>query len=84
MYREEYNENQRIDCGCVLSNGAFFYDYGINELSTSGGDESLVSFFLQLLILLQSMGTVPAIDLKEYMKALTVKKEIIDGKAKRL
>ena len=80
----EYNENQRIDCGCVLSNGAFFYNYEINELSTSGGDESLVSFFLQLLILLQGMGTVPAIDLKEYMKALTVKKEIVDGKEKGL
>ena len=78
-----YSENQKIDCGCVLSEGAFFHDYERNELSTSNGDESLVFFFLQLLILLQEMGTVPAIDLREYEKALTVKKENINGETKR-
>ena len=79
----EYDENQQIDCGCVLSGGSFFYDYQHKVLKRSSKDESLVHFFLQLLIQLQEMGTVPAIDLKEYMKVLSVEeKEIINGEAK--
>lgn len=72
-----YNELQQIDCGCVLNEGAFYYDYGEGILKTSSNEESLVSFFLQLLILLQEIGTVPAIDLHEYMKALSIKEEIL-------
>ena len=75
-----FSELQQVDCGCVLTGGAFFYDYGSNNLKASGKDESLVYFFLQLLILLQNMGTVPAIDLAEYMKALSIQEEkISDG-----
>ena len=57
--------------------GSFFYDYDSNVFRKSGKEESLVYFFLQLLILLQNMGTVPAIDLAEYMKALYVQVETI-------
>ena len=57
--------------------GSFLYDYGSNVFRKSGKEESLVYFFLQLLILLQNMGTVPAIDLAEYMKALSVQEETI-------
>ena len=46
------------------------------KLKTSTSNESLVFFFLQLLVLLQEIGTVPAIDLNEYMKALTVSEEL--------
>lgn len=73
----EYTEKQQIDCGCVLQGGAFCFDYPTNNLRTSNQEESLVYFFLQLLILLQNMGTVPAIDLTEYMKALEILEEII-------
>lgn len=70
-----YNDLQKIDCGCVLNTGAFFYNYNDNKLSTSVAGESLVYFFLQLLISLQEIGTVPAIDLKEYMRKLTISEE---------
>jgi hypothetical protein len=78
---EAYTTDQQVDCGCVLTGGSFFYDYKNNTLRKCGKDESLVYFFLQLLILLQNMGTVPAIDLAEYMKALTIEEELlINGK----
>lgn len=69
---KNYDQSQQIDCGCVLQAGSFHYDYGNAALRTGASDESLVSFFLQLLTLLQQVGTVPAIDLAEYMKALSV------------
>ena len=72
----KYADYQQIDCGCVLNNGAFHYDYHEAKLRISSEEESLVYFYLQLLILLQSLGTVPAIDLAEYMKALDVREEI--------
>lgn len=72
-----YTESNQIDCGCVLNGGAFYYDYEHNELKISKPDESLIYFFLQLLILLQRLGTVPAIDLEAYMMALTITKEKI-------
>lgn len=73
------DELHQIDCGCVLEGGAFFYDYSESVLKKSSAEESLVYFFLQLLIQLQKMGTVPAIDLKEYMQALVVEEEVING-----
>lgn len=75
----EFPVDQRIDCGCVLSDGGFFYDYKSDLLCTSGKEESLIYFFLQLLIQLQRIATVPAIDLGEYIKVLSVQKgSIID------
>lgn len=71
----DYSELQRLDCGCSLNAGTYFYDYESSQLSKCSGDESLVFFFLKLLILLQKMGTVPAIDLNEYMKALKIEEE---------
>lgn len=68
-----YTEFQQIDCGCVLRAGSFSYDYSTKEISLSLEEESLVFFFLNLLIELQKMGTVPAIDLHAYMSALTIK-----------
>ena len=72
---ENYTESQQVDCGCVLSRGSFFYDYSAKRVYKSLKEESLVYFFLSLLIELQKMGTVPAIDLKSYMVALTVEDE---------
>ena len=72
-----YNELQQVDCGCVLNNGSYFFDYEHSLLSTSEEGESLVYLFLQLLIKLQEMGTVPAIDLNEYKKILSIKEEIL-------
>ncbi len=72
-----YAEIQQIDCGCVLQGGAFYFDYVSQNLKKSNQEESLVYFFLQLLILLQNIGTVPAIDLAEYMKVLEVSDECL-------
>lgn len=72
-----YNELQQVDCGCVLKGGSYFFDYNQSLLSTSEEGESLVYFFLQLLIKLQEMGTVPAIDLNEYKKTLSIKEETL-------
>ncbi|MBO6231161.1 MAG: hypothetical protein J6O50_11415 [Ruminiclostridium sp.] len=71
----KYSDLQQIDCGCVLNGGAFYYDYKNRMLKTSSSEDSLVYFFLQLLIDLQKIGTVPAIDLNEYIKALTINEE---------
>lgn len=73
----DYSELQQIDCGCVLKNGSYFFDYEKSVLSTSEASESLVYFFLELLISLQKMGTVPAIDLNEYKKTLSITEETV-------
>ena len=73
----KYSELQQVDCGCVLKSGSYFFDYEQSLLSTSEAGESLVYFFLQLLIKLQGMGTVPAIDLNEYKKILSIKEETL-------
>lgn len=70
-----YSKLQQLDCGCVLTAGAYFFNYESSQLLKCSGDESLVFFFLKLLILLQKMGTVPAINLEEYMKALKIEEE---------
>ena len=72
-----YSELQQVDCGCVLKSGSFFFDYEQSLLYTSKAEESLVHFFLQLLIKLQGMGTVPAIDLNDYKKTLSIHVETI-------
>lgn len=63
-------EQEQIDIGCSLENGAFHYNYRQSLLRTSKESESLVWFFLELLIELRKMGTVPAIDLAAYMQSL--------------
>ncbi len=74
-----FSEQQQVDCGCALTGGSFFYSYSDKTLKVSNKDESLVYFFLQLLVLLQNIGTVPAIDLAEYMKALSIREEKISN-----
>ena len=74
---DAYSEMQQIDCGCILTEGSFFYDYEKGVLNTSIKEEALVYFFLNFLILLQDIGTVPAIDLAEYAKVLSVRQESI-------
>lgn len=65
--------NQQVDCGCVISEGSFFFDAPNSQLTLSTKEDSLVSFFLGILTKLQGMATVPAIDLNAYAKTLTKK-----------
>ncbi len=64
-------KEKRIDIGCALKNGSFCVEYEPKFLlKKSAPDESLLFFFLRLLMMLQSIGTVPAINIEEYAKAL--------------
>lgn len=64
---------QQINCGCVLNGGSFYYNYETKCIQVSDRSESLIYFFLQLLNLLQKLGTVPAIDLEQYMSNLNIR-----------
>ncbi len=57
----------RIDLGCVLQAGGFEITYGPETtLNKSDQKNSLIFFFLKLLDKLQSLGTVPAIEISAY------------------
>lgn len=66
-------KDKRIDFGCVLKSGAFEIEYPKNakpKIKKSDSEESLISFFLTLLSLLQKLGTVPALDIQKYAMSL--------------
>lgn len=60
----------KIDMGCVLEEGSFLVDYAKTIILKSTKEETLIFFFLKLLIELQKLGTVPAIDIDCYGSAL--------------
>lgn len=62
-----------LQFGCALRHGAWQADRrpdGTIVSSVSSPETALISFFLALLASLQSIGTVPAMDLTEYARAL--------------
>ncbi len=63
----------QVDIGCVLEKASFSVSYADKspsfELSTE--EEALIYFFLKLLVKLQSLGTVPAMDIEAYARALS-------------
>lgn len=63
---------QKLDLGCALRDGSFEAIYEASEpfVSISTPETALIFFMLRLLQRLQALGTVPAIDLKEYSKVL--------------
>lgn len=64
---------RQLDLGCALTHGGFETDYEDGDtpsIETSGSDAALIFFFMRLLARLQAMATVPAIDFREYGKAL--------------
>lgn len=66
-------EGHRIDFGCAIEGGAFNIVYGdptILTIDKSHQEISLVTFFWNLVARLQAQGTVPAIEVPEYFKAL--------------
>ncbi|MEX2193859.1 MAG: DUF6602 domain-containing protein [Thermoleophilaceae bacterium] len=62
----------RLDLGCALRHGGFevAWDAGEPEVNASVAEASLMFFLLRLFGRLQELGTVPAIDLREYGKSL--------------
>ena len=68
---QSLNNDCRVDFGCAIKQGAFWVEYEPKfKIKRSAKEESLMFFFLQLLIKLQRIGTVPAIDIEEYAKSL--------------
>lgn len=65
---------EQIDLGCALKDGAFEVKYvraGKVSIERSGQDDALIFFFLRLLSRLQTLGTVPAIDIEQYGRCLS-------------
>lgn len=64
--------DRKLDFGCSLKGGAFVssLDGDKVKIERSTPEESLIFFFLRLINELQKLGTVPAIDIMEYAKAL--------------
>lgn len=70
------NENTSIDFGCVLKHGAFDIsktDGGNPNIEISFQQDSLIFFFVRLIALLQSVGTVPALDVMAYAKWIDIR-----------
>lgn len=67
-----YDEHSQIDIGCVLEKASFTMTYQEESysLETSQCNETLIYFFLKLLINLQKLGTVPAMDIEAYARAI--------------
>jgi hypothetical protein len=66
-------EEGRLDLICALGHGAAEVTYSAPQqahLDLSDQDSALIFFFLRLLERLQSLGTVPAMNLREYGRAL--------------
>lgn len=66
----DLEHDSKIDIGCVLAEGAFLADHEKTVILKSTKEESLIFFFLKLLIELQKLGTAPAIDINCYGIAL--------------
>jgi hypothetical protein len=66
------DEHSQIDIGCVLEKASYTVEYQEKSFSleTSQNEETLIYFFLKLLINLQKLGTVPAMDIEAYARAI--------------
>lgn len=64
--------DSRIDLICCLKDSSFCIEYLQDKITLhkNTDDEVLIYIFLELLLMLQKIGTVPAIDLLQYAKAI--------------
>jgi hypothetical protein len=68
---ETLSNLEKIDLGCCLRCGGFNLRYGTTvKIQKSEKDDALIFFFLRLLERLQRLGTVAAMDISQYAKAL--------------
>jgi hypothetical protein len=70
---KKFSLNQRLDLVCVLERGAVSVSKqkkGAVQVEVFPSDQSLINFFLSLLSRLQSVGSVPAMDIQAYWSAL--------------
>lgn len=69
----ELTQPEYLDIGCALQDGTFVVDYpstGSLCVSAHEGSRSLVHFVWRLLMKLQGLATVPAIDFERYLSNL--------------
>lgn len=68
----ELDIDERIDLICCLKDSSFCVEYLADKITLHKNtqDEVLIYVYLELLLLLQKIGTVPAIDLLQYAKAI--------------
>ena len=68
----ELDIDSQIDLLCCLKDSSFCIEYLESKvtLHKNTDDEVIIYVFLELLLLLQKIGTVPAIDLLQYAKAI--------------
>lgn len=64
----KYNTSNDLELICCIENGSYVYNEGSIEEFTK--EEALVVFYFELLKVLQSLGTVTAIDFNEYMNCI--------------
>lgn len=67
------DEDGRLELGCSIADGSFeatYSDSGDATLERSKPEASLMFFLLRLFEHLRQMGTVPAIDLRQYGRSL--------------
>jgi hypothetical protein len=71
--------SQRLDFGCCPEEGSFFIDWhtGLPVSRFSSKETSLVSFVLGVILALQQLGTVPALDLNAYLTPLLKKPQSV-------
>ena len=68
----EQEADHRLDLGCVANSGGFAAIWGDDDqldLQMSESEHALAFFFLTLLDRLQRVGTVPAVDYRQYLQA---------------
>lgn len=61
----------RLDVGCVVSHGHFFFDQGVGSYSFVREHKPATAFLFKLISQLQFSGTVPMIDVEAYGQWLT-------------
>jgi len=64
------HQDSQINLGCVLSEGGFrvVHENGEPRIEKSNPEASLMYFLMSLFKTLQPLGTVPAVDMDEYLK----------------
>jgi hypothetical protein len=66
-----FDEFSQVDMGCVLEKASFTVNYLPHvSFEVSQNDEALIYFFLKFLVKLQNLGTVPAMDIEAYARAI--------------
>ena len=71
---KKLSPDKRIDLACVLERGAVSLNLPENgplEIQVFQKEQALINFFLSLLFKLQTVASVPAMDIKAYWASLT-------------